>query len=57
MEDVSDVLIHRSNKFIQTLSVKNSGNKKLAAIVRVIPSVSQTCIQLCDQPATDVHVQ
>lgn len=57
MEDVSDVLKHRSNKFIQTLSVKNSGNKKLAAIVRVIPSVSQTCIQLCDQPATDVHVQ
>lgn len=57
MEDVSDVLIHRSKKFIQTLSVKNSGNKKLAVVVRVISSVSQRRAYSCviNQPLMFVH--
>lgn len=42
MEDVPGVLIHRSNRFIQALSVKNSGNKKLAVVVRI---TSAACLK------------
>lgn len=35
MDNVPGVPIHRSNRFIQAVSVKKSGNKKLAVVIRI----------------------